>query len=100
MPKGTITDVLPVTSSANVAGTIHESSSKSTHFSAADLVAHLDSTTKFYTVLADQPFAGDTTYVISFGTDSSLVVTPGWDNVTGLGTPSGKAFVDFFNPER
>jgi hypothetical protein len=31
-------------------------------------------------------------YVLTFGTDSSLV-TPGWDNVTGLGKPNGTAFV-------
>ncbi len=97
MPKGTITDVVPVTSSTNVSGTIHESSSHATHFTAAELVAPLDGTTKFYSVLADYPFVADTAYVISFGTDSSLVVTPGWDDVTGLGTPNGKAFADFFN---
>jgi hypothetical protein len=32
--------------------------------------------------------------VFTFGTDSSLTTGPGWDNVTGLGTPNGAAFVD------
>jgi subtilase family serine protease len=31
---------------------------------------------------------------ISFGTDSSLTVTPGWDNVTGWGEPNGLAFIE------
>jgi subtilase family serine protease len=30
---------------------------------------------------------------ISFGTDSSLTVTPGWDNVTGYGEPNGLPFI-------
>ncbi len=33
-------------------------------------------------------------YAISFGTDSSLLVTNGWDDVTGLGTPNGATFVN------
>jgi hypothetical protein len=32
-------------------------------------------------------------YSLSFGTDSSLTLGPGWDNVTGLGTPNGGNFV-------
>jgi hypothetical protein len=31
--------------------------------------------------------------VFTFGTDSSLTTGPGWDNVTGLGTPNGATFV-------
>jgi subtilase family serine protease len=30
---------------------------------------------------------------VTFGTDSSLVTAPGWDNVTGVGTPNGAAFI-------
>lgn len=30
---------------------------------------------------------------VSFGTDSSLTVTPGWDNVTGWGEPNGLPFI-------
>jgi subtilase family serine protease len=32
--------------------------------------------------------------VLSFGTDTSLTVTRGWDNVTGFGTPNGMAFIE------
>lgn len=31
--------------------------------------------------------------VFVFGTDSSLTTGPGWDNVTGLGTPNGLTFI-------
>jgi hypothetical protein len=37
-------------------------------------------------------------YIVSFGTDTHLMTKPGWDDVTGLGTPNGKVFADFFNP--
>jgi hypothetical protein len=33
-------------------------------------------------------------YAISFGTDSSLVVTNGWDKVTRIGTLNAAAFVN------
>jgi subtilase family serine protease len=33
-------------------------------------------------------------FLITFGTDSSLTTGPGWDNVTGLGTPNGARFVE------
>jgi hypothetical protein len=36
--------------------------------------------------------------VLTFGTDSSLVTAPGWDNVTGVGTPNGQAFVNALVP--
>jgi len=32
-------------------------------------------------------------YAVSFGTDSSLTVTEGWDNVTGWGEPNGLPFL-------
>jgi subtilase family serine protease len=32
-------------------------------------------------------------YALSFGTDSSLTVTKGWDNVTGWGEPNGLPFI-------
>jgi hypothetical protein len=33
-------------------------------------------------------------FVLTFGTDCSLTVTPAWDSVTGLGTPNGAWFVN------
>jgi subtilase family serine protease len=35
----------------------------------------------------------DLSLAISFGTDSSLTVTTGWDNVTGWGEPNGLPFI-------
>ena len=57
-----------------------------------DLAQPLDNTRKFYSAL----YQGSSTrwYVLTFCTDSSLTTGPGSDNVTGLGTPNGKAFGD------
>ncbi|MFZ1931333.1 MAG: hypothetical protein WAU50_19495, partial [Candidatus Sulfotelmatobacter sp.] len=59
---------------------------------AADLAQPLENTTVFLSAL----YHGSSTrwYDITFGTDSSLVTAPGWDNVTGLGTPNGLKFVE------
>ena len=100
MPAGTITDVLPKNSSTNVTATITDSALGTTHFSAADLAQPLENTTKYYSALWNPPLMQDLIYVVTFGTDTNLTVTPGWDDVTGLGTPNGKAFADFFNPAK
>ena len=33
-------------------------------------------------------------YGLGFGLDSTLVTGPGWDNVTGVGTPNGASFIN------
>lgn len=98
MPKGTITDIVPVGSPTNVTAMINDSEFGTSSFTAADLAQPLEGTTTFYSALWDVPLEQDTTYVLTFGTDSGLTTKAGWDDVTGLGTPNGKAFADFFNP--
>jgi subtilase family serine protease len=98
MPGGTITDVVPYSSATDVTATISSSSTQTTQYTAADLSAPLESTTTFFSALWDYPFEPNTTILITFGTDSNLNTTTGWDNVTGLGTPNGKPFADFFHP--
>ncbi len=98
MPSGTITDVVPVNSSTNVTATINEGGGFILDYTAAQIAAPLENTTKFYSAMWNYPLEQDTVYVITFGTDSGLTITPGWDDVTGLGTPNGKAFADYFNP--
>jgi hypothetical protein len=39
-------------------------------------------------------FGGGVDDAISFGLDSSLTVTKGWDDVTGYGTPYGLTFLN------
>lgn len=50
-------------------------------------------TTKFYVSALFQSSSSTRWDVFTFGTDSSLSTNPGWDNVTGLGTPNGESFI-------
>jgi subtilase family serine protease len=100
MPAGTITDILPQQSPTNLTGTIQDSTGIH-HFSAAQLVEPpvfpLVLPRGFRSFLFQNP-ADQEWDAISFGTDVTLKVTKGWDNVTGVGTPNGEAFADFFAP--
>ncbi len=100
MPPGNITDVVPVSSPTNVTASITDAFGTTTNFTAAQLAAPLDGTTAFYSALWNIPLEQDFAYVITFGTDSGLKTAPGWDDVTGLGTPNGKTFADYFNSGR
>ena len=86
-------DVVPVTSPTNVFGLIVDSTG-TTSYAPPDLVPVV-SEPKF--VSAFRPRYSGTTInhvdVVSFGTDSSLRVEVGWDNVTGYGTPGGFSFI-------
>jgi subtilase family serine protease len=92
LPAGAITDVVAVNSEHNVRGRI-ETATGTTRESSNDLAQPLDNTRRYYSALYNSPFS-TRWFVLTFGTDSSLMTGPGWDNVTGLGTPNGKAFVD------
>ncbi len=90
LPAGAVTDVNPSSSPTNVTGTVIDSSG-ATFYTAAELAAPLDGTTRFTSAV--WPVQG---YFIdlTFGTDTSLHTTAGWDNVTGFGTPNGLAFIN------
>jgi subtilase family serine protease len=93
LKSGQITDVRPTSALTDydVSGTVHDSSG-TTFYSATDLFAGLLYKTKEFTSAIwnlDPGFA----VALSFGTDSSLTVTKGWDNVTGFGEPNGLPFV-------
>jgi hypothetical protein len=62
------------------------------------LAGPLENTTEFVTAIWNYPLYEDTVYILSFGTDSGLTTATGWDNVTGVGVPAGKAFADYFKP--
>jgi hypothetical protein len=65
-----------------------------TYYSAATLAAPLENTTQFYSALFDVSLNHSGDYLVqTFGTDSSLTVTSGWDNVTGWGSPNGYTFI-------
>ncbi len=91
LPADAITDVIAQNGPNNVSGTTYNPPAPPVYYSPAELVAPLENTADFVSLL----YNGTSTrwYAISFGTDSSLTTGPGWDNVTGLGTPNGVNFV-------
>lgn len=84
-----INDVVPHGSDHNVLGTFVGADGTTTALSALQL-AGPDTNSPFISVLFS---ASQHTYVIAFGTDTSLAAAPGWDNATGLGTPNALEFV-------
>jgi subtilase family serine protease len=92
LPQGAINDIVPVNNGLDVAGRIKDPPNPVLVETASDLAQPLEKTTTFLSAL----YFGSSTrwYDMTFGTDSSLVTAPGWDNVTGLGTPNGLDFVE------
>jgi len=93
LPAGAVSDIVPVSSPNNVTGIINGTTIET----ADDLAAPLDGTTSYFSALYNSPFS-TRWFVITFGTDTSLTTGPGWDNVTGVGTPDGLNFVTAIAP--
>jgi subtilase family serine protease len=92
MPASTIADILPVNSPNNVTASIrYQTYTK--NITAAE-VAGVN--VPFISAIWDYPYVEDTAVAVTFGTDSSLTVKRGWDNVTGLGVPNAGAFASYF----
>ena len=93
LPAGAIRDIVPTSSPSNVVG-FYVTTGGASFYSASNLAAPLENSTAFYSTLWDFSEGGYGDYaVFTFGTDSSLAVTPGWDNVTGWGVPNGYTFI-------
>jgi subtilase family serine protease len=102
MPSSTITDITPVSSRSNVTAVYRESPTVTDVYPAADF-APLDfsgdnSSSPFVSAIWNYPLYQDTAFVLTFGVDSSLFVSRGWDDVTGVGVPIAKPFADYFKP--
>jgi subtilase family serine protease len=77
----------------NVTGVIFDPPNPPTFESAAALAEPQAPTTRFVSALYQSP-ESTRWDVFTFGTDSSLATGPGWDNVTGRGTPNGATFIE------
>lgn len=91
VPPGSLYDVVNLTSPTNVAGSIFTGGPPS-YQSPPGLMAPLDGVSKFVSAFYHSP-SSLRWYDEGFGLDSSLDAAPGWDNVTGNGTPNGINFV-------
>lgn len=90
LPGTDVTDILAHSSPTDVTGTIYTSAG-ATFYSASDLIQP-GPNTQFVSAMWPIP-ADAEDVVLSFGTDTSLVVTSGWDDVTGFGVPNGLPFI-------
>lgn len=97
LPANAITDIIPYNEGPNLAGVV-EDSTGTTKYTAAQLAAPIEKSPKYISILWDYPLLQDTAVLLTFGTDSGLVVAKGWDNVTGVGVPNPKVFADSFKP--
>jgi subtilase family serine protease len=92
-----ITDVNvnPIDTLANVSGLILNPPNPLIFESPQYLAQPLSNTPPFGFISALFQSSTSTRWdVFTFGTDSSLTTGPGWDNVTGLGSPNGLPFVN------
>ena len=97
LPAGALTDIVPIAASqSNLAGTVGLAASPTTYTAAGllDLPASEPNGFVGTGVTVTSPTAGiGALFDLSFGTDSSLVTMPGWDDATGYGVPNGLPFV-------
>jgi subtilase family serine protease len=91
LPAGAVNDIVPVGSATNPTGVV--TGTNPAVYSADDLAQPLNGTTTYFSALYNSPFS-TRWFVITFGTDSSLMTGTAWDNVTGVGTPNGLNFVN------
>jgi subtilase family serine protease len=93
LKPGQITDVLPTSSlvKSDAVGIIYNSKDAESYSADGLFSGLLYSQAKFASAI--WPLDSEDATVISFGTDTSLTVTPGWDNVTGFGEPNGLPFI-------
>jgi len=93
LKAGQITDVLPTSGleTADVSGTVFDSNGAAFYSPTVLYTGLLGTQTSFLSAI--WPLSSFESVAISFGTDSSLTVTPGWDNVTGYGEPNGLPFI-------
>jgi subtilase family serine protease len=92
LPADAITDIQQIGSADNVTGVISFPPFKPVFESAKALAQPLYKTKNFVSAIYNSPFS-TRWFVLTFGTDTSLTTGVGWDNMTGLGTPNGLAFI-------
>ena len=93
LKKGEITDVVPTSplNADNPTGSVTDSSGTTDYTTPEIFTGLLYSQNQFPAAI--WPFDATDAAILTFGTDSSLTVTTGWDNVTGYGEPNGLPFI-------
>lgn len=93
LKPGQIRDVLPTSAleKSDVSGTVFDSNGGTFYNADSVFTGALYSQKNFLSTIWN--LDSFETVSLSFGTDSSLTVTKGWDNVTGYGEPNGLPFI-------
>ncbi|MBE7157149.1 MAG: hypothetical protein INR62_01715 [Rhodospirillales bacterium] len=86
--KEFISDVVPPYQPTNVTGSITEAGQAPVFYGARDFFKTTPQVPDVFQSFL-WPIGPESGRVVTFGTDSYLTVTPGWDNVTGWGAPAG-----------
>jgi len=94
LPPDAITDLVPVKRGVNVSGKITHPPAPPLIETAADLVQPLENSVIFLSAMNLFPYPAPEWDVYTWETDTSLVTAPGWDPVTGVGTPNGLKFIE------
>jgi subtilase family serine protease len=92
LTKG-IRDVLPIANANDITGSITTSSGTTDYSTLQIFGTSVVEQNTIFTGAIWNIDPGVSAYGIGFALDSSLTVTPGWDNQTGYGTPEGLAFI-------
>ena len=100
MPKPTITDIVEHLAAGNVTATVESAAGKSASFTPSETLAIADPGMfgSFFSAWGVDP--SGIVFDVAFGQDYYLHQAVGWDPVTGLGAPNGKAFADWFRPAK
>ena len=98
LPNNAVHDVVQTNpfSLTNLAGNIFTGAVKPMYWSPVALVGP-DVPTGFTSAFYQSP-SSMRWYDLGFGLDSTLTTGPGWDNVTGVGTPNGANFINAIVP--
>ncbi len=98
LPNNAVLDVVQTSpfSPTNLAGNIFTGAVQPMYWSPVALVGP-DVPTKFTSAFY-QSAGSKRWYDLGFGLDSTLTTGPGWDNVTGVGTPNGGNFINAIVP--
>jgi subtilase family serine protease len=106
MPPRAIHDIVPFGSATNVTGTYVDETGTATDFTPVTMFsdefgpmpAQFLSAIQLVSSTAGAP--PDVGLALAWGFGGQLTVTPGWDNMTGYGTPNGMAFIHAAAHER
>jgi subtilase family serine protease len=96
-PSSVYTDIVPYGSATNVTGVLTRANGKTITETAAQLAKPLEGNTTFLSAIWNYPDNQGLAYMLTFGTDSGLKPTPGWDNATGLGVTNPQALVSYIS---